>query len=131
VTPVREAEVVTLVLPARSEFLRIARLAAADMASRAGMSVEELDDVRIVVDELAHVLLASVSPGDPTLELRFTIADGALSVEGRREGTPVLRPLAPDDLAERIVRATSDEHLLGADEHGARFRVLKRAQQLT
>jgi serine/threonine-protein kinase RsbW len=119
---------VRLTIPARPEFLRIARLAAVDMGERVGMSLDELDDVRIAVDELAHVLLASVISGDPTIELVFTIRDGELRVEGRREGTPASRPLETTQLAGAIVRAASDEHSLGADEHGARFLMSKRAR---
>jgi serine/threonine-protein kinase RsbW len=118
-----------LTIPARPEFLRVARLAAADMGARVGMSLDELDDVRIAVDELAHVLLASLAPGEPTIEIVFTIRDGCeLRVEGRREGTPASRPLETTQLAGAIVRAASDEHSLGADEHGARFLMSKRAR---
>src|SRR4051812_8482095 len=50
---------VQLVIPASSRFLRTARLVAADAAGRAGCDVEEIEDFRIAVDELCHLLMTA------------------------------------------------------------------------
>ena len=50
----------TVTFPAVPQYLRLARIATADAASRAGLDYEEIDDVRIAVSELCSVV--SVDP---------------------------------------------------------------------
>ena len=47
---------VTVTFPAAPEYLRLARIATADAASRAGLDYEEIDDVRIAVSELCSLV---------------------------------------------------------------------------
>src|SRR5829696_8857212 len=70
---------VTVTFPAVPEYLRLARIATADAASRAGLDYEEIDDVRIAVSEFCSLL--SVDPGS-MVTLAFHSADGSLIVEG-------------------------------------------------
>jgi anti-sigma regulatory factor (Ser/Thr protein kinase) len=44
-------ENVALTVPARGEYARTVRLAAAELAVRCGMNVDEVDDVRLAVEE--------------------------------------------------------------------------------
>src|SRR5206468_1159209 len=48
---------VTLTVPGHPVYLRLARLAAADTGARAGLSIGDLEDLRIAVDELAYALI--------------------------------------------------------------------------
>src|SRR3954464_4125791 len=78
-TPV-DATQVQLEIPGSPEFLRLARLAAADAGSRIGMTFEDLEDLRIAVDELG----VTITGGRPesTLNLVFPLRDSAIEVEG-------------------------------------------------
>src|SRR5438270_9637301 len=58
----KEAEV-RLSIPASPEFLRLARLAAAGLASRMGFTCDEVEDLRIAIDELCFSLVGK--PGRP------------------------------------------------------------------
>jgi hypothetical protein len=126
---VGEHEIV-LTIPAQPEFLRLARLAAADVGSRCGLAYEEVDDLRIAVDELCHAIMggATIAPTfEPrTLEIRFALLSDGLAIEGvcASDTTPVL-----NDLSAAILAAVVDEHQLSGGIDGSnRFRMVKRIQ---
>ena len=50
------ADVVGLSIPSGADLLVLARLTAATVASRAGFDVEEVEDLRLAVDELCVAL---------------------------------------------------------------------------
>ena len=64
-----------------AEYLRLVRLAAADSGARADLSIEDIEDLRIAVDELTFALIGE-KPGDATLTLRYTATPGAVEIEG-------------------------------------------------
>jgi hypothetical protein len=110
---------VVLTFPADPSFLRLARLAAADAGSRAGFTFEEIDDLRIGLDELCHRLL----PGSGTATITFETSDGCVIALG--EGTT---PGSgdPSDISSAIVNAVTDEHEYGDRDGRAWFRLTKR-----
>jgi anti-sigma regulatory factor (Ser/Thr protein kinase) len=116
---------VRLIIPGAPEFLRLARLAAADAGSRAGLTYDEIEDLRIGVDELCHSVMRS--DGEGVVTIAFRLVDGGIVVEG--EG-PTLDPgqePKPSDLSRTIVAAVVDEHDLTRDGDALRFRLIKRA----
>lgn len=114
---------VTVTFPAVPEYLRLARIATADAASRAGLDYEEIDDIRIAVSELCSVV--SVDPGS-TVTLSFQVATGSLTVEGESRTGPA--EITPNELSEAIIAAVTDEHSLATDDGITRFRAVKRAR---
>src|SRR5918999_3786480 len=72
---------VRLVVPAAAEYLRLVRLTAAGMASRLGFTFDEVEDLRIAVDELCFHLLGE-DEIDRTMELRYSSGEGSISIEG-------------------------------------------------
>ena len=48
-----------LVVPPSSEYLRTARLSPPTPALRAGLDCEEIEDFRIAVDELCHLVMSA------------------------------------------------------------------------
>ncbi|WCO67322.1 ATP-binding protein [Iamia majanohamensis] len=104
---------ITLTLPAAPEFVRIARLTGAGLATRAGMGYDEVEDLRIAVGEACSLLIGSGQrPG--TLTLTFTLAADAISVEivGTLEGAP---PTDEDtELSDQILAAVVDDHRVDA-----------------
>ena len=76
---------VTLVIPASPDFLRLARLASTDAGSRAGFDYEEIDDLRMAVSELCHLVIGEGSGGSVTL--RFEIGPDDVSVDGHASGS--------------------------------------------
>src|SRR5262245_32098043 len=50
---------VHLTVPPSSDYLRTVRLVAADAGARVGLDCEEIEDFRIAVDELCHLVMSS------------------------------------------------------------------------
>jgi len=101
---------VTLSFPADAEYLRLARLAAADAASRAGFDVDDIDDVRIAVSELCGALGAC-----ERITLTLAAEQGRLEVTGTGDTqmTPKL-----DGLTRTVVRGVVNSFDLTADPVG-------------
>jgi serine/threonine-protein kinase RsbW len=102
-------DVVELSIPAKPELLSLARLAVAAVAARADFDLEEIEDLRLALDELCSPLLASGATG--TLHLCYEWSLGALRVECTLSGT---KPVPADDteheLSNRILDALVDDH---------------------
>lgn len=113
---------VTVTFPARAEYLRLARIATADAASRAGLDYEEIDDVRIAVSELCSVVSLDSAA---TVTLSFAADDGELTVTG--ESATGSAAVAANELSQAIIGAVVDEHSLETDAGITRFRVTKRS----
>ena len=94
---------VALGIPADPLYVRIARLAAGDLGGRVGFSVDELDDIRLAVDEVCATLIAA---GGQRLELRMQARDRALIIEGRMPDA--IWVTAPTDLSAMLLRALVD-----------------------
>ena len=114
---------VTIRMPAEAEYVRLARLASADAGSRAGLDYEEIEDLKIAVTELCHVLIGAGARGDLTLELRARL--GEVSVTGRAEqpGEPVM-----NEFAEVILAKVTDEHSVRSDGAERVFELSKRGR---
>ncbi len=113
-----DAGVLRVSFPARSGFLRISRMNATAFAADLDFDVDELDDLRLAVDEVVTWLLIDPDPGG-TITLEFsTVANGVqFSAERRAEGLPA-REL--DDLVNAILGATVDGHDYSSAESGVR-----------
>jgi hypothetical protein len=116
-------DIIRLSIPGTPDFLRVARLMAADVGSRAGFTYEEVEDLRIAVDELCFALTGH--DGIESLTLIFLLADGAVTVEG--EGSPSAAHGEQSELSKNIVAAVADEHELRIADDAASFRLVKRA----
>jgi hypothetical protein len=118
-----ETSPVTVTFPAAPEYLRLARIATADAASRAGLDYEEIDDARIAVSELCTLL--SLGSG-ATITLVLKCARGVLSIEGESRTGSVA--IVTNDLSEAIITAVTDEHTLVTTDGVTRFQITKHAR---
>src|SRR5215831_210048 len=95
---VAEGEV-RLAVPTEPGYLRMTRILAAGVASRVGFTLEEVDDLRIAIDELCFSLVGP-GPREGTLTIRYQLLPDGLVVEGEAhfpDGThhePLLSPLS-------------------------------------
>ena len=120
-------EEVRLTMPATPQLLRVARLTAAGLASRLGFSFDEIEDVKIAVDELCFALVGSKGrPG--TLTVVYRLHDRVLEIEGEGRFTAngTEPAAAPSDLSAQILAAVVDEHEITRDGDATRFRLVKR-----
>jgi RNA polymerase sigma-B factor len=79
---VAEQDEVRLTVPAMPEFLRLARVTAAGLASRMGFSLDEVEDLRLAIDELCFTLTGAHGRPGGTVTMRYRIGDGSLEVWG-------------------------------------------------
>ncbi len=72
-------DVVTLRLPAAGAYLSVLRTATASLASRLDFTIDDIEDLRIAVDEACAMLLVQTVPG-ADLECSFELTEDAISV---------------------------------------------------
>lgn len=114
--PMEQRDRVELSVPARPELMFLVRMTAAAVASRADFGYDQIEDLRLAIDELC----LAVSGEDPTegrLQLLFKWSEDAIEVVGVYEPEQERRVVAAaqpaSELSERILDALVDEH--GAD----------------
>lgn len=74
------SEHVKLTVPARDEFARTVRMTAAALAGRMGMSIDEVEDVRIAVEEAFLFALGRTPDGEP-VTFDFGVEDDVFSLD--------------------------------------------------
>jgi hypothetical protein len=122
---VTDADEVRLVVPARPEFLRLARVTAAGLAGRLGFSYDEIEDLRLAIDELCFGLTGPTGRHG-TVELVYSIEPGRLQVSGQGRFLEDIIPIGLTDLSRVILSALVDEHDLTSGSEGPQFRLVKR-----
>ncbi len=80
-SPLRPAvkDQVTIQMPAEGAYLSVLRTATAGLAARLDFTLDEIEDLRIAVDEACGMILAQAAPG-ATLECDFTLAADRISI---------------------------------------------------
>nr|WP_204342451.1 ATP-binding protein [Micromonospora terminaliae] len=73
-------DIVHLTVPADGGYLGVLRTATAGLAARLQFALDEIEDLRIAVDEACAMLLA-IATRDAELECRFAVTEDALTVE--------------------------------------------------
>ena len=117
------AENVELVVPPSSDFLRTIRLVAADTAVRAGCDLDEVEDFRIAIDELSHLLMTAT---DHLLHLTLAHVDGHVVGRGVAQDRGGRAPVELDEVSGMIVNATTDGHRIERRDGSISFEVAKR-----
>jgi serine/threonine-protein kinase RsbW len=117
---------VRLEVPAAPEFLRISRIMAAGVASRVGFTLDEVEDLRIAIDEVCFSLVGAKGRAG-TITLRYLLDGDALAVEGTGHFTDGLanEPVV-SALSQQILAAVVDEYHLSTGDDGPAFRLVKR-----
>jgi serine/threonine-protein kinase RsbW len=70
---------VTVRLPAEGAYLSVLRTATAGLAARLDFTLDEIEDLRIAVDEACAMLLSQTVPG-ATLECAFTLGHDVMTI---------------------------------------------------
>jgi|RhiMethySRZTD1v2_1073278.scaffolds.fasta_scaffold1958344_2 anti-sigma regulatory factor (Ser/Thr protein kinase) len=120
-----EGATVRLTVPAQTRFARVARMTTSSLVATWGADIDDVEDLRIAVDELVTALVPTSSDGE--IELTLVLSAGELRAEGSTaaDSQPNL-----DQLTREIVSAVVDE--LVVELHGsgrARFEFRKRLVQ--
>ena len=74
-----QRDVVTVRLPAAAAYLAVLRTTTASLAARLDFTLDEIEDLRIAVDEACCLLLAGVAP-DAELSAVFEMNDASINI---------------------------------------------------
>jgi serine/threonine-protein kinase RsbW len=106
VTPASPVPEIKVRVPAAAEHVHIVRGVVAAVAARAGASVDDVADLRLIVDEAAARLLSSTS-GASTLTVSLAGRGAALEVTASVDGASAER--SGSALGWRILSTLADE----------------------
>jgi serine/threonine-protein kinase RsbW len=72
---------ISLELPAKSEYVSIARLTASVIANRIGFDVEEIEDIKVAVGEACNNAVIHGNNLDAKFNIEFTVSEDSLKIE--------------------------------------------------
>lgn len=72
---------VAIKIPASPAYLHVIRLIAAGLASRLGFTIDEIEDLKIAVDELC-AYLTGAQGREGELQVKFQVHDDRLEIQG-------------------------------------------------
>jgi serine/threonine-protein kinase RsbW len=106
----QSADIVLLAVPASGAWLGVLRTATASLASRLQFTLDEIEDLRIAVDEACAILLALASL-DAVLSCRFTVTDDALTVDATvpADNPASVRLPSGESFAWQVLSALTDD----------------------
>jgi serine/threonine-protein kinase RsbW len=117
---------VVLVVPATSSYLGVLRTATAGLAARLQFTLDEIEDLRIAVDEACTMLLA-LARGDAELSCEFTVDATTLTVRTSVPTTAVNAPLpSGESFAWQVLRALTDGASAHSSGHATTIQLTKR-----
>ena len=119
---------VRLVMPADPEFLRLARVTAMGLASRLQFTLDEIEDLRIAIDELIFTLIG-VKGRDGEVQLQYRLQPEGLEVVGTGSFEDDVTFPGLTEMSELILNAVTDEHDLTVNGRSSSFRMLKRRNE--
>lgn len=118
---------VTLRVPPLADHVTLLRTVVSGIAARRDYTLEQVDDLRMAVEEAA-VLLLRHGDGDP-LELLATIGDDTLTVELSTHMADPASVIDPSSFSWMILQALTDDLSASVDEGRARLTLVKHDRQ--
>lgn len=116
---------VRLAMPADPEFLRLARVTAMGLASRVAFTIDDIEDLRIAIDELLLALIGSKGRNG-TISLDYRLDDSGLEVTGRGHFAEATTDVKLTEFSDLILGAVADEYAVALDGDAPTFRLVKR-----
>ena len=115
------SDTVDLRVPADPAYLAVLRTATAGLAARLDLTLDEIEDLRIAVDEACSIVLAGRAHPGRKLGASFTVGDGVLDVVVTG---PAEVPPAESSFAWSVLRALVGEVQTGAGPSGSWIRLI-------
>jgi serine/threonine-protein kinase RsbW len=120
------ANTVSLVIPARPEYLVFCRLALVGLAQTKNIEAETLADMKLAVTEAcSNSMRHAYDESGGTVSVRFTLEDEEIAVEVEDEGDgfepQITRPFSPtteSGMGLAIIEALTDELTFSAGPNG-------------
>ena len=106
--PSAAEDVVVLGVPAAGAYLGVLRTATAGLAARLQFTLDEIEDLRIAVDEACAMLLP-IATRNAELSCRFTVTDDSLTVETSVPTMSAGPRLPAESFSWKVLSALADE----------------------
>jgi serine/threonine-protein kinase RsbW len=116
-------DIVRLSVPTALEYVRIVRLTGSGVASRLGFDIEEIENLRVALDELASMAIDVAVRGE--LEITFFTTETELRITGRAPvaaGTDV----GVEELTGQILKAVIDDYEISTNDGYVSFSCVTR-----
>jgi serine/threonine-protein kinase RsbW len=113
-------DAVDLRVPADPAYLAVVRTATAGLAARLDLTLDEIEDLRIAVDEACSLLLLGRAHPGRTLNAAFTVGGGSITVviAGPAEALP-----EDASFSWSVLRALAGDVVTGVNDDGAWIRL--------
>ena len=121
-------DTISINIPASPEYLRVVRLIASGLASRLRFTIDDIEDLKIAVDELS-AYLTGAQGREGTLEIAFDIHDDRIDIRGAghfASGTKVRTELT--EMSRMILKTVVDDAQLQQLDGMPTFRLSKTKQ---
>jgi serine/threonine-protein kinase RsbW len=118
-------DVVVLVVPADGSYLAVLRTATAGLAARLQFTLDEIEDLRIAVDEACAILLA-LAPGHADVTSQFEVTTAALSIDVSVPVNGDARLPGGNSFSWQVLTALAGEVSTKTDGERATIRLTKR-----
>jgi serine/threonine-protein kinase RsbW len=120
-----EPVTVTIVVPARAEFLHVVRTVVGSVSARANLTIDAIEDLRISVDEACAQLL--VARGS-TITVHVSVREGRVEVVSATDADVEVWPPegVQHTLAAQVLQGLADDVSWDRDGAGPAVRVTKR-----
>jgi serine/threonine-protein kinase RsbW len=118
-------ETVSIAVPLDPRYLQIVRLVAAGLAARLEFTLEDIEDLKIAVDELA-AYLTGAHGREGTLEVRFSVGPDRIEIDGLgrlSQGHKVRTDLTA--FSQMILETVADSASLQQLDGSPSFRLVK------
>jgi len=118
-------DTVSISIPASPEYVKIVRLVAAGLAVRLRFTIEDIDDLKIAVDELSSYLTGTQGR-DGTIQVRFSVGEDSIEISGAGRFSPGQRVRSElTQFSRMILETVADEASLEQRNGDPIFRVVK------
>lgn len=118
-------DTVVLTVPAEVGYLGVLRTATAGLAARLQFALDEIEDLRIAVDEACAMLLA-ISVRAAELECHFSVTEDALTVEVTVDTVPGAQLPSTSSFAWKVLTALTTSASAETTGRRATIRLLTR-----
>lgn len=103
------ADKIVIEFPASTRYISTVRVTAAGLVAEMDPDVDQVDDLRMAVNELVSALIEQSSGG--TIRVEMSLGDETLGVTAT--ASDPVGPIELDDLTRRILSATTEHHRVG------------------
>ena len=121
-------DTISIRIPASPEYLQVVRLIAAGLASRLRFTIDDIEDLKIAVDELS-AYLTGAQGREGTLQISFDIHENSIDIRGEGHfatGTKVRTELT--EMSRMILQTVVDDAHLQQLDGTPTFRLTKTKQ---